>query len=114
MMVRRWTSGAWVCVILYKMVTGRLPFMGHNYGEVKRRVLRGHFPIPYFVSEECQLLLKNMIVLDPAQSPTLEAIMRDPWVNRNQKEELNWYHETPWGDIDPPGHRKNETSRVQP
>ena len=66
------------------MVMGRLAFLG----EVKRRVLRGHFLIPYFLSEECQSLLKKKIILDHSQRPTLDAIIKDPSVNRDQKEEV--------------------------
>ena len=70
-------------------------------GEVKRRVLRGHFLIPYFLSEECQSLLKKMIILDHSQRPTLDAIIKDPSVNRDQKEEVKLYRQPRWGDINP-------------
>lgn len=37
---------------------------------------------------------------DPAQRPTLDAIIKDPWVNTDQKEEVRFYPEPPCGDID--------------
>ncbi|XP_045689576.1 serine/threonine-protein kinase MARK1-like [Phyllostomus hastatus] len=81
--------------------TATFPFKGENFGEVKRRVLRGYFLLPHFLSEECQHLLQNILTLDPAQRPTLDAIMKDPWVNRGQKEGVNLYSEPLCGDIDP-------------
>ena len=42
-----------------------------------------------------------MITLNPAQRPTLDAIIKDSSVNRDQKEEVKFYCEPPWGDIDP-------------
>ena len=44
---------------------------------------------------------KKMIILDHSQRPTLDAIIKDPSVNRDQKEEVKLYHECPWGDTDP-------------
>ena len=42
-----------------------------------------------------------MITLNPAQRPTLDAIIKDSSVNRDLKEEVKFYCEPPWGDIDP-------------
>ncbi|XP_053519787.1 serine/threonine-protein kinase MARK2-like [Artibeus jamaicensis] len=91
-----WSLG----VILYNIVTGRLPFDGDNFGEVKKRVLRGHFLLPRFVSEECQNLLRSIMTLDPTERPTLEDIIKDPWVNKGSKEGVKLHCEPPSGDID--------------
>ncbi|KAF5404931.1 Non-specific serine/threonine protein kinase [Paragonimus heterotremus] len=72
-----WSLG----VILFKLVTGNLPFDGHSLSELRERVLRGRYRIPFYMSTECERLLKKMLVLNPAKRYSLQALMKDRWVN---------------------------------
>ncbi|KAK0411355.1 hypothetical protein QR680_005612 [Steinernema hermaphroditum] len=72
-----WSLG----VILYTLVSGSLPFDGQNLKELRERVLRGKYRIPFYMSTDCENLLKKFLVLNPARRGTLEAIMRDRWMN---------------------------------
>lgn len=68
-----WSMG----VVLYKMLTGVLPFVGKNLEELTEYILSRCFFIPYSLSEQCHKLLCKLINLDPSQRPTLEIIMGD-------------------------------------
>ncbi|VDP78604.1 unnamed protein product [Echinostoma caproni] len=64
-----WSLG----VILFKLVSGALPFDGHTLSKLKERVLRGKYRIPFYMSTECEKLLKKMLVLNPAKRHSLEV-----------------------------------------
>ncbi|XP_040067657.1 LOW QUALITY PROTEIN: MAP/microtubule affinity-regulating kinase 3 [Ixodes scapularis] len=92
-----WSLG----VILYTLVSGSLPFDGANLKELRERVLRGKYRIPFYMSTDCENLLKKFLVLNPAKRATLEVIMKDKWMNIGYEEdELKPYlePETDFGD----------------
>ncbi|XP_068199480.1 MAP/microtubule affinity-regulating kinase 3-like isoform X2 [Antennarius striatus] len=78
-----WSLG----VILYTLVSGSLPFDGQNLKELRERVLRGKYRIPFYMSTDCENLLKRFLVLNPGKRGTLEQIMRDRWINAGSEDE---------------------------
>ncbi|XP_028251122.1 MAP/microtubule affinity-regulating kinase 3a isoform X12 [Parambassis ranga] len=85
-----WSLG----VILYTLVSGSLPFDGQNLKELRERVLRGKYRIPFYMSTDCENLLKRFLVLNPAKRGTLEQIMKDRWINTGfEEDELKPYTE---------------------
>ncbi|CAM4913064.1 unnamed protein product [Rotaria socialis] len=85
-----WSLG----VILYTLVSGSLPFDGQNLKELRERVLRGKYRIPFYMSTDCENLLKKFLVLNPTRRSALEAIMKDKWINVNfENEELRPFEE---------------------
>uniref|UniRef100_A0A3Q2WY56 MAP/microtubule affinity-regulating kinase 3 n=1 Tax=Haplochromis burtoni TaxID=8153 RepID=A0A3Q2WY56_HAPBU len=78
-----WSLG----VILYTLVSGSLPFDGQNLKELRERVLRGKYRIPFYMSTDCENLLKKFLILNPSKRGSLEQIMRDRWMNVGYEEE---------------------------
>ncbi|XP_060951714.1 serine/threonine-protein kinase MARK2 isoform X3 [Limanda limanda] len=78
-----WSLG----VILYTLVSGSLPFDGQNLKELRERVLRGKYRIPFYMSTDCENLLKKFLILNPSKRGSLEQIMRDRWMNVGHEEE---------------------------
>nr|XP_053620523.1 serine/threonine-protein kinase MARK2-like isoform X3 [Plodia interpunctella] len=85
-----WSLG----VILYTLVSGSLPFDGSTLRELRERVLRGKYRIPFYMSTDCENLLKKFLVLNPGKRASLESIMRDKWMNMGyEDDELRPYAE---------------------
>uniref|UniRef100_A0A8C2KST4 non-specific serine/threonine protein kinase n=1 Tax=Cyprinus carpio TaxID=7962 RepID=A0A8C2KST4_CYPCA len=80
-----WSLG----VILYTLVSGSLPFDGQNLKELRERVLRGKYRVPFYMSTDCESILRRFLVLNPTKRCTLEQIMKDKWMNIGyEKDEL--------------------------
>ncbi|XP_062450728.1 serine/threonine-protein kinase SIK2 isoform X3 [Rhea pennata] len=71
-----WSMG----VVLYVLVCGALPFDGPTLPILRQRVLEGRFRIPYFMSEECEHLIRRMLVLDPSKRLTIAQIKEHKWM----------------------------------
>uniref|UniRef100_A0AAY4A759 non-specific serine/threonine protein kinase n=1 Tax=Denticeps clupeoides TaxID=299321 RepID=A0AAY4A759_9TELE len=85
-----WSLG----VILYTLVSGSLPFDGQNLKELRERVLRGKYRIPFYMSTDCENLLKKFLILNPTKRGSLEQIMKDRWMNvGHEDDELKPYVE---------------------
>ncbi|XP_060660664.1 serine/threonine-protein kinase MARK2 isoform X7 [Drosophila nasuta] len=83
-----WSLG----VILYTLVSGSLPFDGSTLRELRERVLRGKYRIPFYMSTDCENLLRKFLVLNPAKRASLETIMGDKWMNMGfEDDELKPY-----------------------
>lgn len=100
-------------VILYTLVSGSLPFDGSTLRELRERVLRGKYRIPFYMSTDCETLLKKFLVLNPTKRASLEVrpffhdvldvintivvtqtIMKDKWMNMGyEDDELKPYVE---------------------
>jgi hypothetical protein len=70
---------------LYTLVSGSLPFDGTTLRELRERVLRGKYRIPFYMSTDCENLLKKFgLRLGP--QPSQESIPRGKPTNQP----LNW------------------------
>nr|CDS28812.2 serine:threonine protein kinase MARK2 [Hymenolepis microstoma] len=93
-----WSLG----VILYTLVSGALPFDGQNLRELRERVLTGKYRVPFYMSTDCEALLRKMLHLNPAKRHTLESVMKDKWINTGYEDcSLTPYVE-PEPDLDDP------------
>ncbi|VDN23830.1 unnamed protein product, partial [Dibothriocephalus latus] len=72
-----WSLG----VILYTLVSGSLPFDGENLRELRERVLTGKYRVPFYMSTDCEALLRKMLHLNPQKRHSLESVMKDKWMN---------------------------------
>ncbi|KAF2900538.1 hypothetical protein ILUMI_05649 [Ignelater luminosus] len=71
-----WSLG----VVLYVLVCGALPFDGCSLQALRDRVLSGRFRIPYFMSSDCESLIRKMLVLDPTKRYGVAQIKRHRWM----------------------------------
>uniref|UniRef100_A0A8D0HRY3 non-specific serine/threonine protein kinase n=1 Tax=Sphenodon punctatus TaxID=8508 RepID=A0A8D0HRY3_SPHPU len=71
-----WSLG----VVLYVLVCGSLPFDGPNLPTLRQRVLEGRFRIPYFMSQDCETLIRRMLVVDSTKRITIAQIKQHKWM----------------------------------
>uniref|UniRef100_A0A671UBE4 non-specific serine/threonine protein kinase n=1 Tax=Sparus aurata TaxID=8175 RepID=A0A671UBE4_SPAAU len=96
-----WSLG----VILYTLVSGSLPFDGQNLKELRERVLRGKYRVPFYMSTDCEGILRRFLVLNPAKRCSLEQIMKDKWINVGYDSDELKPHTEPVEDL-------NDTNRI--
>ncbi|KAL4656573.1 serine/threonine-protein kinase SIK2-like [Arapaima gigas] len=71
-----WSLG----VVLYVLVCGSLPFDGGSLPALRQRVTEGRFRIPFFMSQDCENLIRKMLVVDPAKRITISQIKQHRWM----------------------------------
>ncbi|KAM6979297.1 serine/threonine-protein kinase SIK1 [Tautogolabrus adspersus] len=71
-----WSLG----VVLYVLVCGSLPFDGHSLPVLRQRVTEGRFRIPFFMSQDCENLIRKMLVVDPARRISVAQIKQHRWM----------------------------------
>uniref|UniRef100_A0A3Q3BSE8 non-specific serine/threonine protein kinase n=1 Tax=Kryptolebias marmoratus TaxID=37003 RepID=A0A3Q3BSE8_KRYMA len=71
-----WSLG----VVLYVLVCGSLPFDGPSLPALRQRVTEGRFRIPFFMSQDCENLIRKMLVVDPTRRITVTQIKQHRWM----------------------------------
>ena len=73
-----WSAG----VVLYALLTGRLPFDDENIRILLGKVKIGKFSMPQDIAPEAQDLIRRMLTVDPRKRITMPEIIRHPWFNK--------------------------------
>jgi len=70
--------------ILYLMLSGRLPFVGHSEKGVMLRITSGNYDLrsqPWNkVSEEAKAFIRKIFVVDADRRASIEELLQDPWL----------------------------------
>lgn len=69
-----WEKAVRVCVCAMGREVGRSPpAVTPSPQELRERVLRGKYRVPFYMSTDCESILRRFLVLNPAKRCTLEV-----------------------------------------
>ncbi|XP_071658176.1 maternal embryonic leucine zipper kinase isoform X4 [Patagioenas fasciata] len=91
-----WSMG----VLLYALLCGFLPFDDDNVMAVYRKIMRGKYSIPKWLSPSSTLLLNQMLQVDPKKRITVKHLLRHPWLLQGYSDAVQWQSKYPLGHLD--------------
>ncbi|CAA0836216.1 CBL-interacting serine/threonine-protein kinase 10 [Striga hermonthica] len=73
----------WSCgVILFVLLSGELPFHDSNLMEMYRKISKGEFKYPNWVSSEARRLISKILDPNPSNRITISKIMENSWFRK--------------------------------
>ncbi|KNA24795.1 hypothetical protein SOVF_012400 [Spinacia oleracea] len=102
------TVDVWSCgIILYVLTAGYLPFNDPNLMAMYRKIYKGEFRCPKWMSAELKRFLGRLLETNPKSRITIEEIIRDPWFkkgglfkDKGSEFEFQFYHDYYCDDLD--------------
>ena len=73
-----WSSG----IVLYAMLCGYLPFEDNNNPKLYKKIIKGEFETPEFLSPSAVDILHRILNVNPEKRYTIEQIKKHPWFNQ--------------------------------
>ncbi|TRZ14803.1 hypothetical protein HGM15179_012298 [Zosterops borbonicus] len=91
-----WSMG----VLLYALLCGFLPFDDDNVMAVYRKITRGKYSTPSWLSRSSTLLLDQMLQVDPKKRITVKHLLSHPWLMQGFSDTVQWQSKYPLGHLD--------------
>ncbi|MCJ8749250.1 hypothetical protein PDJAM_G00174320 [Pangasius djambal] len=91
-----WSMG----VLLFALLCGYLPFDDDNCMVLYRKITKGHYKNPHWLSPGSILLLNQMMQVEPKRRLTVRQLLAHPWVMRGYSSPVEWHSTRPLGHID--------------
>ncbi|XP_049328394.1 maternal embryonic leucine zipper kinase isoform X2 [Astyanax mexicanus] len=91
-----WSMG----VLLFALLCGYLPFDDDNCMVLYRKITRGHYDNPRWLSPGSVLLLNQMMQVEPKRRLSVRQLLDHPWVMKDYSSPVEWHTTRPLGHID--------------
>uniref|UniRef100_A0A8C3LDW9 Maternal embryonic leucine zipper kinase n=1 Tax=Chrysolophus pictus TaxID=9089 RepID=A0A8C3LDW9_CHRPC len=86
-----WSMG----VLLYALLCGFLPFDDDNVMALYRRITRGKYTVPKWLSPSSTLLLNQLLQVDPKKRITVKHLLSHPWLMQGYSDAVQWQSKYP-------------------
>ncbi|XP_042311689.1 maternal embryonic leucine zipper kinase [Sceloporus undulatus] len=91
-----WSMG----VLLYALLCGFLPFDDDNVMALYKKIVRGKYEIPKWLSPGSVLLLNQMLQVDPKKRIMVKHLLNHPWLMHGYSFTVQWQSKYPLGRLD--------------
>ncbi|XP_048852503.1 maternal embryonic leucine zipper kinase [Brienomyrus brachyistius] len=91
-----WSMG----VLLFALLCGFLPFDDDNCMVLYRKIMRGKYSSPSWLSTGSVVLLSQMMQVEPKRRITVRQLLDHPWVMKGYSSPVEWHSKHPLGHID--------------
>ncbi|KAL5823869.1 hypothetical protein ACOSQ4_021769 [Xanthoceras sorbifolium] len=82
----------WSCgVILFVLTAGYLPFNDPNLMAMYKKIYKGEFRCPKWMSNDLKRFLSRLLDTNPETRITVDQITKDPWFRKGGFKEINFY-----------------------
>lgn len=82
----------WSCgVILFVLTAGYLPFNDPNLMSMYKKIYKGEFRCPKWMSSDLRRLLSRLLDTNPETRIIVDQIIHDPWFKKGGLKELRFY-----------------------
>ncbi|XP_039090784.1 maternal embryonic leucine zipper kinase isoform X4 [Hyaena hyaena] len=87
-----WSMG----ILLYVLMCGFLPFDDDNVMALYKKITRGKYEVPKWLSSSSVLLLQQMLQVDPKKRISVKNLLSHPWIMHDYNCPVEWQSKNSW------------------
>ncbi|EAW58302.1 maternal embryonic leucine zipper kinase isoform X17 [Homo sapiens] len=91
-----WSMG----ILLYVLMCGFLPFDDDNVMALYKKIMRGKYDVPKWLSPSSILLLQQMLQVDPKKRISMKNLLNHPWIMQDYNYPVEWQSKNPFIHLD--------------
>ncbi|XP_023571843.1 maternal embryonic leucine zipper kinase [Octodon degus] len=91
-----WSMG----ILLYVLMCGFLPFDDDNVMALYKKIVRGKYDVPKWLSPSSILLLQQMLQVDPKKRISMKNLLNHPWIMQDYNCPVEWQSKNPFIHLD--------------